>query len=159
VQTLTSLGAEHIVVANLPNLSDLPDFLGSSEADQLDQFSQLFNANLAGQLDQLDALLPADIIQFDVDAAFQEILANPANYGFTNTTDACVQNLANGQCDPGSWVFWDGAHPTTYTHQVLTSFLLDQLSVPEPGTIAMLLLGLAAVRFTRRRCPGAAPRA
>jgi phospholipase/lecithinase/hemolysin len=147
VQTLASLGAEHIVVANLPNLSNVPEFLGDS---QLDQFSQLFNANLAAQLDQLDALLAADIIQFDVDAAFQEILTNPTDYGFTNTTEPCVQNLANGKCDPGSWVFWDGVHPTTYTHQVLASFLIDQLSVPEPASALLMLAGLAALAGAQR---------
>ncbi len=31
----------------------------------------------------------------------------------------CVENLQNGLCNPDEWLFWDGVHPTTRTHEIL----------------------------------------
>jgi phospholipase/lecithinase/hemolysin len=156
IQTLAAIGAQHFLVMNLPDLGLVPEFLGTPEAPSLSGLTTLFNTNLSAQLTALDQLLPGEIIQFDVNAAFEAILADPVKYGFTNTTEACVANLLSGICNPGnwdSWVFWDGVHPTTATDRILASEL--RASIPEPGTIALLgigLLGLGINRRTRTRC-------
>ena len=152
IQTLAAIGAQHFLVMNMPDLGLVPEFLGTSEAPSLSGLTTLFNTNLAAQLSALDQLLPGEIIQFDVNAAFEAILADPAKYGFSNTTEACVDNLLTGVCNSGnwdSWMFWDGVHPTTATDQILASEL--RASIPEPGTIALLGVGLLGLGINRRR--------
>lgn len=154
VGKLAGLGAQHILVPNMPDLGRTPAFAGGPLASTLTALTALFNANLAAQLTLLDAALPAtEIIQFDTAAAFAELLANPAAFGLANVTGQCVENLtlAGGTCSPfdNRWLFWDGVHPTTYAHSLLAQRFYA--AVPEPGSLALLALGLLSVAAIRRR--------
>ncbi len=116
IGTLAQAGAEHFLVPNMPNLGLTPAFAGTPQAGPLSFLTDTFNSNLAAQLTALDAMLAAEIVQFDTNGSFARIRADPLAYGFDNTTDSCVANLANGLCNPGNWdrwLFWDGVHPTT----------------------------------------------
>jgi phospholipase/lecithinase/hemolysin len=66
VGALAGMGATHILVPNLPDLSLTPFVQGAGLVPQGHGFSVAFNTTLAGLLDNLSALLPAtDIVQFD----------------------------------------------------------------------------------------------
>ena len=158
IGTLAQAGAEHFLVPNMPNLGLTPAFAGTPQAGPLSFLTDTFNSNLAAQLTALDAILAAEIVQFDTNGSFARIRADPLAYGFDNTTDSCVANLANGLCNPGNWdrwLFWDGVHPTTHTHQVLASQFA--MAVPEPSSVASLMIALLALfvmtgrRFSRPR--------
>ncbi len=154
VGTLAALGAQHILVPNMPDLGSTPAFAGGPLASELSGLTALFNVNLAAQLTALDALLPtADIIQFDTAAAFAELIANPAAFGLENVTGQCVQNLSlfGGACDPvdNRWLFWDSVHPTAYGHSLIAERFYA--AVPEPGSLALLMLGLLSVAAVHRR--------
>jgi phospholipase/lecithinase/hemolysin len=140
IETLADAGAQHFLVPNLPDLGELPEFRTTPQAPALSFLSGVFNSNLATQLSLLDATLTAEIVQFDTQAALNEILANPGAFGFTNTTDPCVKDL---QCDPNTWVFWDGVHPTTRTDQILAAQF--QAALPEPSSLTLLALALFAL--------------
>ena len=154
VQTLAAMGAEHFLVPNMPDLGTTPEGLGLPPADAafLSALTNAFNVNLAGALTALDAALPAEIVQYDVAAMLGRIENNPAAYGFTNTTEACVYNLQNGRCNPSnwdSWLFWDGVHPTTSTHQYLATQFAQ--AVPEPASLALLGAAFVVLAALRRR--------
>ena len=150
IQTLTALGARHFLVPNMPDLGNTPAFLGNAFLSGL---TALFNANLGQQLTLLDQLLPSEIVQFDTAAAFDAILQNPGAYGFSNTTQGCVLNFGfgPGQCNPtnwNTWLFWDGVHPTTATHQILGAQF--RAAVPEPASLALVAAALFALAWLRR---------
>jgi phospholipase/lecithinase/hemolysin len=156
IQTLALAGARHFLVPNMPDLGIIPAFLGKPDAPVLSGLTDIFNGQLQLLLDGLDQGLPGvDIVQFDTAGAFKRIAADPKAYGFEVADKACLANLANQQCDPSTWVFWDDVHPTTRTHEVLAGQWRAAL-VPEPPTYMMVVLALGlAGAMTRRRRPGA----
>jgi phospholipase/lecithinase/hemolysin len=153
VQYLASLGAQHFLVPNMPDLGSTPDYVGTPGAADMTALSMAFDAYLAQGLTALDAALTsAEIVQFDTFGVLDRILANPGAYGFEVTDKACVDYLASGLCNPGNWdkwVFWDSVHPTTSAHAVLGREFAA--SVPEPGTIFLLAIALLAMVVARRR--------
>lgn len=146
ISTLAGEGAMHFLVPNMPDLGATPSFRGGTQAGDLTALTQAFNANLAFALTQLDQALSAEIVQFDTYGAFQQMVANPGTFGFTNVTDQCV---LDSQCNSDTWLFWDGVHPTTAGHRVLGSQFAA--AVPEPGTLVLLALALLGIAASRRR--------
>ena len=153
VQYLASLGAQHFLVPNMPDLGSTPAYVGTPGAADMTALSMAFDLYLGQGLTALDAALTsAEIVQFDTFGVLNRILANPGAYGFEFTDKACVDNLASGLCNPGNWdrwVFWDSVHPTTSAHAVLGREFAA--SVPEPGTIFLLAIALLAMAVARRR--------
>ena len=74
---------------------------------------------------------------FDLFDLLDSIVGDPGAFGLTNVTDACAQFL---NCDPSSYLFWDGIHPTLAGHEIISEAMLALLSV-----------GLAGVAASRRR--------
>lgn len=141
VGTLAGMGAQHIVVANLPNLGLTPEAVG----DPLTQlgatsYSVGFNQLLAGGLNSLYASFPTlDLVQFDTYSLFNQIYFNPALYGFTNVTDACFDGIS--LCaTPDSYLFMDNVHPTTRTHEILGAAIVS--AVPLPPSILFFVTGI-----------------
>jgi phospholipase/lecithinase/hemolysin len=141
IQDLAGLGAQNFLVPNMPDLGITPEFSGGPLASEATEITNLFNGGLKLALDALDASSSIKITQFNTQQALYEIVGNPSAFGFTNVKDSCVANLATDVCDPKSWVFWDGVHPTTYTHSILGAEF--RAAVPEPGTISLIALALS----------------
>ncbi|RZL39041.1 MAG: hypothetical protein EOP35_04505 [Rubrivivax sp.] len=147
VDTLTGLGAKHVLVLNLPDFGLTPMATTLGAATGVDTvslargLSMQMNASLAGYLDNSGARI-FDTFGFMTSAV-------QTGTSFSNVTDACL--LATS-CD--GYLFWDGIHPTTQAHQLLASAVLSTVTaVPEPDVTAMLALGLVvlAVSGARRR--------
>lgn len=147
-QGLQAAGASNIWVLGLPDLGLTPFVRSQGAALSLAAsfLTDQFNAALAAQI----ALLP-NARFIDIAGTQRAIIGNPAAYGFSNVTDACLTRM--GVCsDPGSYFYWDDFHPTTAAHSLL-AYDLAAVVVPEPGTLVLLaggLAGLAALRRTRR---------
>ncbi len=77
---------------------------------------------------------------FDLFGLVDSMVANPGAFGLTDVTNACAQFVA---CDPSKYLFWDGIHPTSAGHQIISNALLAQ--VPESATLALLGIGLAGL--------------
>lgn len=178
IANLANLGAKNFLVVNLPDLGQTPLALGYDDGDfedikghnssaldpadidvsqRLNQLTRSHNQQLSQSVSQLRSQLGSEvtIAEFDLNNAFNQVLSNPANFGFTNVTDPC---LFSGLCaiDPGQqeeYFFWDNTHPTTRGHQITANYALASLTdeffkpqppparVPEPYPI----LGIIAV--------------
>ena len=148
IQTLAAEGATHFLIPNMPDLGNTPDFAGNAGLTGL---TLAFNSALAGALTGLDqALTNVEITQFDVYGAVNDVIKNPAQYGLTNVTEQCVQNIQNGRCNPfdNTWLFWDGVHPTTAGHAILGAQLAA--AVPEPATLWLMIPALVLLAVRRR---------
>ncbi len=149
IAQLQAAGASNIIVFNLPDIGHTPQFNASPLHATVTNLSLLYNGQLNAGLSG-----KTGIIAVDTFGLFNEIIANPSTFGFTNvTTPACgpaVPSLSSVACGPvGSglpftyavgtnltFAFADGVHPTGGAHALLAQYVLAELSAP--GTVSML---------------------
>jgi outer membrane lipase/esterase len=155
ITTLYAAGARNFLVPNLPDLSMTPSGRALPDAQRagLQALTIGFNNGLRTAVTSASALPGIDITLFDTFAFFNQLLANPAAFGFTNTMTPCLTgNLGIGGtvCDnPNAYVFWDTVHPTTAAHQALGDAFARAV-VPEPATLTLTLIGAGLVALRRR---------
>lgn len=137
INGLLAQGAQHILVAGLPDLGLTPDFeqLGALASAQGSAATDIFNA-------QLFAALPSGVTFYNTATLLRAIVANPAAYGLTNVTDPCF-NGTTVCSNPSQYLFFDGFHPTTAADQIAANAFLSVVT-PEPSAFVLLCSGLAA---------------
>ncbi|MCW3480485.1 autotransporter domain-containing protein [Neisseriaceae bacterium JH1-16] len=130
-------------------------------------FNALTNLGLSG--------LSGNLVRPDIAALFNEIIASPTQYGFTNVTGSiCLSDaiLCNSQTaaaggNPGygvqHYLFTDGLHPTPEAHAIIGQYIYSLLAaptfaaaLPETGVNASRQLGDALT--TRYQALRATPR-
>lgn len=151
LNTLYAQGADKFIVANLPDLGATPFAAGVTQFPislpdrrvELTQLTDAYNQLLA---DMLDDLL-FDVHLVDIAGLFNAALADPAAFGFTNSSQPCLDlaTLASQCGTPESYLFWDEVHPTTVAHGFIGSAFAS--AIPEPPPILMLAAGLLLVTF------------
>ncbi len=147
MQELSDAGAGRIVVGNrLPR---------TSLTSQNNLHGIALNTAIAAELSVLDAELAAEITPYDAYGAIEDMIVNPAAYGFQNVapTDLCISApaCANNLAVAATYVFWDAAHKTTRVHELMAEDIAALVAVPEPASLALLGIGLAGLAITRRR--------
>jgi outer membrane lipase/esterase len=154
---LQAAGVKNMLVFNLPNIGQIPDGIeaGPTVAAQLTALSLIYNGQLNTGLGQLGK----GIIPVNIYGLFNEVIANPSAFGFTNvTTPACGVGSDSLQCGPqGSgakytyapgtnqtYLFADGIHPTTGADAMVAQAVIAELNAP--GYVS--LLGQSALTAT-----------
>lgn len=132
VSSLAKVGARNILVLNLPDLGVVP--VTRNEPQQSILLNELTKAHNTGLAKALDALKSSydesvNILLFDINSVFSQIINNPAKFGFTNVTDAELDQIAQSQQRTGKFFFWDGLHPTTTPHLMLAKAVFSVLCV------------------------------
>jgi outer membrane lipase/esterase len=151
VNTLTNAGARTIVVFNLPDLGRTPQFGASTTTSApfnlaTISYNSALNAGMAGR---------TNVVPINTFGILNDIIANPATYGFTNVTGiACgpgapgvVSSAACGAVGSGNpftyaagtnntYLFADGVHPTGAAHRILANVVLATLSAPGQVSLA-----------------------
>jgi outer membrane lipase/esterase len=149
VDRLQAAGAEHIVVWNTPDIAKAPAVIaeGNLAVKLAGRVVGSMNDALARRLDG-----EAGVVTFDTFAAFDRFVEHGADYGLVNTSDACGAIVG---CDPSTYLFWDGIHPTSAGHALLSAAMHDVVGltapVPEPAILWMLAGGLGTVLWVVRR--------
>jgi phospholipase/lecithinase/hemolysin len=144
---LQGLGVQHILAPGMPDLGLTPYFrsLGPAFATQGSLLTDAFNAALM-------AALPADVAYYNTADLFRSVFSNPGGYGLTDVTTPCFDQTAQSICaNPDQYLFFDDFHPTAAAHAILAHEFEAAVTVPEPGTIALLSIALMGLRFSRRK--------
>jgi len=140
IGTLQAAGAEYILVPAIPDLGLTPSARAQGAQAQagLTAIATAYNDALYGALAQNNLR----VIPLDVFHLFQEVAANPAQFGFANVTGTACQPQLTAQsvtCQPGSYVspdaatsyaFADGVHPSGAAHGVLAGYATSVLEAP-----------------------------
>ena len=154
VTSLAAIGAQDIMVVNQPDFGKFPVANFNSQIPSL--FSTLTNAHNSGlnaTINFLNQQLDPDmnIIPFNVNDLFSRIIAEPREFGLTNATNYCIQDLSvvplnlptqPAACNPDEFLFWDPVHPTTAAHRLIgeSAFsVLKPVSVPEASNVLGVL--------------------
>lgn len=134
IATLAAMGAQNFLVPNLPDLGNLPGTRNSQSSVQLNELIRLHNQGLAESLQQLSSRLGSDveIIPLNVNEIYNRVLDNPADFGFINVTEPCVNQQRGRVCqNPNEYLFWDDIHPTTIAHEQLGAYAFQLLENSE----------------------------
>ncbi len=141
VGRLQDAGARYVLVLNLPDIGRTPDYAGTANAGNatfaVATYNDRFNQGLGA--------LGDGIVPINANGLFDELLADPAAYGFSNVTDRACNPPDSVSCGPeGSgqsssyapgtnqtWLFADGVHPTGAAHALLAEVVLATLAAPQ----------------------------
>lgn len=155
VAGLSGQGAQHFLLWNITDLGLVPaiNAMGPATSANVSAIVDGMNQALVAALDfYLPISVRDDIVLFDAFGGLQDIVANPAKFGLTNTTDACADQLTSPGCIANSadqYFFWDGIHPTTAGHAIMAELAVAAL--PEPEGWALFGLAFLGLIATRRR--------
>ncbi|MGQ4647141.1 DUF4114 domain-containing protein [Lyngbya aestuarii] len=116
VNALASVGAQNVVVPNLPDIGRTPLASANGLTSILRDISLSFNSALELAL----AGLVLDVISVDLFDISQEIAANPTAFGLSNITDSFLNTaeVVDPDPDPDQFFFWDDVHPTTKVDEI-----------------------------------------
>jgi phospholipase/lecithinase/hemolysin len=119
ITSLAGVGAKKILVANLPDLGQLPATRTSANSASLSALTQAHNQGLRRSLKLLSQQYSdLQIVTLDANTLYRDAITNPAAFGFTNVMSSCLSgSRACGNSD--QFLFWDGIHPTTAAHRIL----------------------------------------
>ena len=119
IASLAGVGAKKILLANLPDLGQLPSTRTSTNSANLSAITQSHNQGLRRALKQLNQQYSdLQIVTLDANTLYREAITNPAKFGFTNVISACLSG-SRACSNPDQFLFWDGIHPTTAAHRIL----------------------------------------
>ena len=121
-QRLVNAGARNLLTINLPRLGLTPDYnRNAASAANISNLTIALNDALASSFATLgDARPDVAIRSLDVETLFDNLVANPTQWGFTNVLDK-----GQGVADASGYVFWDGVHPTARGHTLLSEAALQ----------------------------------
>ena len=119
IASLAGVGAKKILVANLPDLGQLPATRTSANSKSLSTLTQAHNQSLRRSLKLLSQQYSdLQIVTLDANRLYRDAIANPAAFGFTNVISPCLSG-SRACANPDQFLFWDGIHPTTAAHRLL----------------------------------------
>ncbi len=137
VATLQQSGARYVLVPNIPDLGQTPQFLAQGAAASAGgtQLAVAYNNALYAGL----GAAGLRVIPMDTFSLLREIAASPATFGFVNVTGTACNIESSLTCSPfdlvapgadETYAFADGVHPTTGAHRVLSQYAVSLLEGP-----------------------------
>lgn len=153
IDAFIAAGAQNILVPNIANLGVVPTviendvrFAGGSGllTSTATKLVNTYNTELNAML---DSFVGVNIVKFDTFALLDDLVANPAAFGFNNVKQGCYSGFVAPNdgtktvcTDPDKYIFWDNEHPTVAFNRLLAS-RFETAAVPEPTTLLLFLFG------------------
>ncbi|MFY7697411.1 MAG: SGNH/GDSL hydrolase family protein [Legionella sp.] len=154
LKRLIDLGAQTILVANLPDLGRLPKAISEDEKASYTRISTLHNEQLQSEIEKMMVDYPhVKWLPLDIYSIFHRALNEPSTYSFKNVIDACflshpsteevkhsrfishsILNIislvnkvqTNDICD--DYLFVDLVHPSAKAHKIVANMAIDLLN-------------------------------
>ncbi len=165
---LAQAGARHFLISSLPDLGKTPEAVLLGKTSESTAVTLAFNTALGFFSAGLDASFLGFGIDLDIrtmdfyglnEAVMGDALNNGgAKYGITNVSTACINPVAPGayffpgsiDINCGISAYSDPLHPSAAFHRLIGQLALNT-AIPEPGSMALVLLGVVMVAGLRRR--------
>lgn len=140
VAKLNAAGARYIVVSNTPDGGTTPFGRDSGQAALFTQLVQFYNTTLQSGLDAANL----HVIRLNIFALQDEVIANPAAYGFTNVKDRACGTVSSLVCTPANlvtpnasqtYVFADDIHPTSAETAIYAQYAESVVAAPQQVSV------------------------
>lgn len=148
IRTLRQEGVRDVVVMNLPSLEKVPAFtLGAPAAAPLAALgTDVFNQTLDTLIGDMKA--KRRITRIDIEATFDDLIANPEKYGVKDAATPCIipgVSVCSGtQADERA--FFDLLHPNRIVQAGIADIVGAKAApVPLPAPALLLLAALASL--------------
>ncbi|KAJ0979385.1 hypothetical protein J5N97_014859 [Dioscorea zingiberensis] len=151
IQQLYNMGARKFTVAGLPPIGCIPlqitTHINSMPGrprtcvDEQNEDAMKYNTKLLATLGNLQSSLTGSLIVYaDIYDPLMDMINNPKNYGFTETTlgccgtglmemgPLCSKPLPNCP-DPSKYMFWDSVHPSEAAYEALAKQFMQLLPI------------------------------
>lgn len=127
---LLEQGATDLLVPNLPDIGMTPSVAAHGErpVEEAHRLTTTFNIQVDKVIRELALGIspPPRFYRLDVHAMAQQVIASPAETGFTNVRVPCRDHAS---CD--GYLFWDEVHPTAYAHERLAKQALSEIQASD----------------------------
>ena len=123
LMTLINAGAQSFLVANAPNLAQIPvvALLGEQAQTAATQASFLFNLQLESIVSQIESAYSEQVTFYRMNT-FDLITQASINHPYLNVVDPCIDVFSGTVCSPANqYLFWDGIHPTVTGHALIAA--------------------------------------
>lgn len=144
IKDIIDAGGRDIVVFNLPDLDKTPlaRNLAPNDERKLRRLTNIHNRRLSTMVGKVETANPdVNIVEIDINELFDQIVANPGEFGLTNVTDNYIGvdlyanlNQPPAVGDPNEYFFWDSVHPSTTVHSLVADLVVNELT--DEGLIA-----------------------
>lgn len=132
IRSLAERGAANIIVSEANDVSIMPYEITEGRGESAKEYASTVNAQLPAMVESLENELKIDIEIFELTKLTDDIVADPAQYGFTEhekviqptwpeVLPAETENLE-------SFMFFDEWHPSAKLHQYIGEGIFDTLS-------------------------------
>lgn len=144
VQTLSAFGAQNILVAGVPNPTEIE--------------GQILQAQLLAALNAVIPTLTANVFVYDYFSFFTRLSADPTQFGLPADLDFTTPCIVGETPGPGidctGYLSFDGIHVTSAVQYAIAREIAGQVglpAVPEPANWALMITGFGMVGFAQRR--------